>query len=151
MQMEEEGNIPAHIGVALRGKFKARSSIIVEIICYTVAKTHSSLNPGLWVSRLVLLWTPLGPYAQEIHPCLRMRWTFWMTMDLLAWLWRGETTRAMNAGVSQPDIEWTNRLNTSGEQIATGPMHVSYLCRSKTHAECFPSVLGCTLGTTFHC
>jgi hypothetical protein len=33
MQMEDEGNIPAHIGVPLRGKFKARSSIIVEIIC----------------------------------------------------------------------------------------------------------------------
>ena len=57
----------------------------------------------------------------------------------------------MNAGVSQPDIEWTNRWNTSGEEIATGPMHV-YLCgtKTKTNTEHFPSVLGCALGTTFH-
>jgi hypothetical protein len=33
----------------------------------------------------------------------------------------------MNAGVSQPDIEWTNRWNTSGEEIATGSMHVIYV------------------------
>jgi hypothetical protein len=60
LQMEDEGNIPAHIGVPLRGKLKARSSIIVEIICYTVAKTHSGLNPGFWVSRLVDVLKTLG-------------------------------------------------------------------------------------------
>jgi hypothetical protein len=32
----------------------------------------------------------------------------------------------MNAGVSQPDIEWTNCWNTGGEEIANGPMHVIY-------------------------
>jgi hypothetical protein len=39
---------------------------------------------------------------------------------------RGATTQAMNAGVSQPDIEWTNCWNTGGEEIANGPMHVIY-------------------------
>jgi hypothetical protein len=30
MQMEDDGNIPAHITIPFRGKFKAKSSIIVE-------------------------------------------------------------------------------------------------------------------------
>jgi hypothetical protein len=44
LQMEDEGNIPAHIGVPLRGKFKARSSIIVEIICYMLHSFQDSLQ-----------------------------------------------------------------------------------------------------------
>lgn len=60
IQMEDEGNVPAHIGIPLRGKFKARSSVIVEIICYTVAKTHSGLNLGLWVTRLIDVLKTLG-------------------------------------------------------------------------------------------
>jgi hypothetical protein len=40
---------------------------------------------------------------------------------------RGAMTRAINAGVSEPDINWTNRWNAGGEEIATGPMHVIYL------------------------
>ena len=58
---------------------------------------------------------------------------------------RGATTRATNAGVSEPDINWTNRWNTGGEEIATGPVHVIYA--EKKNAEHFPSVLGSTLAT----
>jgi hypothetical protein len=55
--------------------------------------------------------------------------------------WRGATTRATNAGVSQPNIEWTNRWNTSGKEIATGPMHVIYVKKIKFWALSFSSWL----------
>ena len=41
-------------------------------------------------------------------------------------LCRGATTRATNAGVSQPDIDWINRWNTAGEELIDGPMRVIY-------------------------
>ena len=155
IQMEDEGNVPAHIGVPLRGKFKARSSIIVEIICYTVAKTHSGLNPGLWVTRLIDVLKTLGITSgwlfQDEKQAARKMYSFSeafyghllaiRTKDpslfedetdilndygLARSARRGATTRATNAGVSEPDINWTNRWNTGGEEIATGPMHVIY-------------------------
>jgi hypothetical protein len=39
---------------------------------------------------------------------------------------RGATTRATNAGVSEPDISWTCRWNTGGGEVVKGPMHVVY-------------------------
>ena len=39
---------------------------------------------------------------------------------------RGATTRATNAGVLQPDIDWINRWNTEGKELIDGPMRVIY-------------------------
>ena len=39
---------------------------------------------------------------------------------------RGATTRATNAGVSQPDIDWINRWNTGEQEVIRGPMAVIY-------------------------
>jgi hypothetical protein len=44
---------------------------------------------------------------------------------------RGATTRATNAGVSQPDIDWINRWNTEGEEMIDGPMRVIYSDRKQ--------------------
>ena len=44
---------------------------------------------------------------------------------------RGATTRATNAGVSQPDIDWINRWNTEGEELIDGPIRVIYSDRKQ--------------------
>jgi len=42
---------------------------------------------------------------------------------------RGATTRATEAGGSQPDIDWMNGWNMEGSEIINGPMHVMYVER----------------------
>jgi len=39
---------------------------------------------------------------------------------------RGATTRATEAGVSQPDIDWMNHWETDGKEAITAPMQVVY-------------------------
>lgn len=53
IQLEKKDGIPAHVGVPLFGRFKARSNSEVRILIFTVAETASGLKPGLWISRLV--------------------------------------------------------------------------------------------------
>ena len=44
---------------------------------------------------------------------------------------RGANTRATNAGVSQPHIDWIYRWNTEGEELIDGPMRVIYSDRKQ--------------------
>ena len=147
--------MPPHVGIPLRGRFKARSNAIQKLLVFTAAVTASGLKPGLWAERLVETLRQLGVssgwlfqdgdgvqrpmsyfgegfYAKLFAARDRDPSLFEPETDILEdyqlerSLHRGATTRATNAKVPQPDIDWLNRWNTGGAEIVSGPMHVIY-------------------------
>lgn len=160
MQLEPVGHIPAHLGLPLHGRFKARGSAKAKILVFIVPKTASGLVPGLWAQRLVqalkdmdidLGWLfednegsqrPLGFFQEEFYATLfalqdRQPELFEPNTDILGdfqlarSLRRGATTRATDTGVATTDINWMNRWNTGGSEIISGPMHVIYAERKQ--------------------
>jgi hypothetical protein len=149
-----------HAGIFFLGRFKARSNAEKKILVFLLAITDSGLRPALWLKRLVQLledlgilsgWLFQGPqgkqrsmssFSEEFY---RILFTicdedpplFEPTMDIMEdyhlarSLHRGATTRATNAGVSQPDIDWINRWNTEGKELINGPMRVIYSDRKQ--------------------
>jgi hypothetical protein len=149
-----------HAGVFFLGRFKARSNAEKKILVFLAAETNSGLRPVLWLDRLVKLLEALGIYSgwlfQDTHAGQRTMSffneefyrvlfgireedpsLFEPAMDIMEdyhlarSLRRGATTRATNAGVSQPDIDWINRWNTEGEEMIDGPMRVIYSDRKQ--------------------
>jgi hypothetical protein len=55
----------------------------------------------------------------------------------------GATTRATEAGVLQPDIDWMNHWNTKGSELINGPMHGVYAEQKQLLSTylCFSQVL----------
>jgi hypothetical protein len=155
IQLEDKDDVPAHVAVPLRGRFKARSNNIVNIFVHTAAKTASGLTPGLWIRRLVDVLEAVGitrgwlfqddngrrrrmsSFAPDFFGRLflirdRDPSLFEPEVDIMEdyglarSLRRGATTRATNAKVSETDINWICRWNTGGAEVAKGPMHVVY-------------------------
>jgi hypothetical protein len=149
-----------HAGIFFLGRFKARSNAEKKILVFLSAITDSGLRPVLWLKRLVQLlenlgifsgWLFQGPqgeqrsmtsFSEEFYRILfairdEDPSLFEPTMDIMEdyhlarSLRRGATTRATNAGVSQPDIDWINRWNTEGEELIDGPMRVIYSDRKQ--------------------
>ena len=155
LHLEATPYVPAHIGLPLHGRFKARGSALAKVLVLIVPTTASGLCPGKWLERLVDVldglgiksgWLfqdeegtqqPLNYFEEEFYSVLhairdRDPSLFEPGVDiyedyqLARSLRRGATTRATEAGVSQPDIDWMNRWNTGGAEIINGPMHVIY-------------------------
>jgi len=155
IQMEPVRRMPAHIGLPLRGRFKARGSAKAKVLILMVPETASGLKPGIWLLRLIDTlaamrietgWlfqddegtqVDLSYFEEDFYSILfELRDTdpslFELDCNILddyqlaRSLRRGATTRATEAGVSQPDIDWMNRWNTEGSEIINGPMHVVY-------------------------
>ena len=151
---------PPHVGIFFLGRFKARSNAEKKILVFLSAVSVSGLQPGLWVNRLVRTLEMLGilsgwlfqashgdqrsmsSFSEEFYRVLfairdEDSSLFEVTMDIMEdyhlarSLRRGATTRATNAGVSQPDIDWINRWNTEGEELIDGPMRVIYSDRKQ--------------------
>ena len=160
IQLLDDDDSSAHVAVPLRGCFKARSSQIVDLLVYAAATTHSGLKPALWTLRLVDVleecgvtrgWLfqesdgrqrRLGSFSDAFYARLfairdRDPTLFTVDIDILEdyglarSLRRGATTRATNAKVSQPDIDWVNRWSTGGDEISDGPMRVIYSDRKQ--------------------
>ena len=156
---ESHGHRP-HAGIFFLGRFKARSNTEKKILVFLSAVTSSGLRPVLWLKRLVQLlenlgifsgWLFQGPkgeqrsmnsFSEDFYRTLHAirdedPSLFESTMDIMEdyhlarSLRLGATTRATNAGVSQPDIDWINRWNTEGEEIIDGPMRVIYSDRKQ--------------------
>lgn len=154
----EQPNLAPHIGWPLRGRFKARSRAVQELLVFVAAETASGLKPGLWTQRLVDIlaqmdirdgWLfqddygdakPMMSFAPQFYEKLlqvqeRKPTLFPEGLDIMKdchlarSLRRGATTRATNAGVSGSDIDWVNRWNTGGEELSSGPMRVTYADR----------------------
>ena len=152
-QFEDTVNTPAHLSIPLRGRFKARSQEISNLLLYSVTETNSGILPGLWVKRLIDCLEDLGiesgwlfqkengdprkmnSFADDFFAhLLTIReedpTLFEPDMDLLndyglgRSCRRGATTRATNANVKETDIDWINRWNT--QQVISGPMRVVY-------------------------
>ena len=146
---------PPHIGVPLRGRFKARVNATQKLLIFVAYETASGLKPGRWVTRLIECLEHAGvkggwlfqdkdgsqqkmadyhePFysrlnrLQEEHPSLFPPETdVYADFGLARSFRRGATTRAQNAGVPAADIDWINRWNTGGEEFAQGPMRVQY-------------------------
>jgi hypothetical protein len=144
-----------HAGIFFLGRFKARSNAEKKILVFLSAVTSSGLRPLLWLDRLVNVLADLdifsgwlfqgtqgkqramSSFAEEFYRVLFLireedPTLFEPTMDIMEdyhlarSLRRGATTRATNAGISQPDIDWINRWNTEGEELIDGPMRVIY-------------------------
>jgi len=155
MQLEPVRNTPAHIGLPLRGRFKARGSAKAKVLILIVDVTSSGLMPGLWVRRLVESLHDLGIDSGWLFqddegtqlPLTHFEERFYSILfalrdkdptlfetecniledyQLARSLRRGATSRATEAGVSQTDIDWQNRWNTDGAELVHGPMHVVY-------------------------
>jgi hypothetical protein len=149
-----------HAGIFFLGRFKARSNAEKKILVFLAAETNSGLCPVLWLGRLVKLLEDLAifsgwlfqdidgnqrtmsSFSEEFYRILfaireEDSTLFEPTMDIMEdyhlarSLRRGATTRATNAGVSQPDIDWINRWNTEGEEMIDGPMRVIYSDRKQ--------------------
>ena len=149
-----------HAGIFFLGRFKARSNAEKKILVFLAAVTNSGLRPVLWLDRLVKLLEDLeifsgwlfqdgdgnqrtmSSFSEEFYRILfaireEDSTLFEPTMDIMEdyhlarSLRRGATTRATNAGVSQPDIDWINRWNTEGEEMIDGPMRVIYSDRKQ--------------------
>jgi hypothetical protein len=60
VQLEECNGVPAHVAIPMRGAFKARTSQVVNLICYCAARMASGLEPSLWVTRLIGVLDKLG-------------------------------------------------------------------------------------------
>jgi hypothetical protein len=150
-----------HAGIFFLGRFKARSNAEKKILVFLAAVTDSGLRPALWLDRLVKILEGLGIFSGwlfqgaqgEQRPMTSFSEEFYRvlfairdgdpslfepsTMDIMEdyhlarSLRRGATTRATNAGVSQPDIDWINRWNTAGEELIDGPMRVIYSDRKQ--------------------
>lgn len=146
---------PAHMGVPLRGRFKARTSQVTGFLAYTALETASGIKPAAWTKRLIDVLEEEGitngwlfqnadgsqrrmnSFANEFFAhliCISERNPdlFEKGVDILndyglaRSARRGATTRATNAGVSKPDIDWINRWNTGGAELIDGPMAVIY-------------------------
>jgi hypothetical protein len=144
-----------HAGVFFLGRFKAWSNAEKIILVFLPAVTDSGLRPALWLDRLVKVLESLGIFSGRLfqgtqgkqHSMSSFSEEFYRilfvihednpslfkpTMDIMKdyhitrSLRRGATTRAMNAGILQPDIDWINRWNTEGEELIDGPMRVIY-------------------------
>ena len=142
-----------HVGIPLRGRFKARSNAIERLLVFTAAVTASGLKPGIWLDRLVRtlenlgitngwlfqddkgIQRPLSYFEDGFHtrlfairdadPTLFEAGTDILEDHHLARsLRRGAAARATNAGADESDTNWINRWNTGGSEIASGPMHV---------------------------
>jgi hypothetical protein len=127
---------------------------------FLAAVTELGLRPALWLDRLVKVLENLGilsgwlfqgsqgeqrsmsSFAEEFYCVLFVireeePTLFEPTMDIIEdyhlarSLRRGATTRATNAGVSQPDIDWINRWSTEGKELIDGSMRVIYSGRKQ--------------------
>jgi hypothetical protein len=159
LEDDHHGHRP-HAGIFFLGRFKSRSNAEKKILVFLAAVTDSGLYPALWLDRLVKIleglgifsgWLfqgaqgeqrPMTSFAEEFYRvlfaiCDGDPSLFEPTMDIMEdyhlarSLRRGATTRATNAGVSQPDIDWINRWNTAGEELIDGPMRVIYSDRKQ--------------------
>lgn len=160
MQLAPVRNQPAHIGLPLRGRFKARGNAKAKVLVMIVPETASGLKPSLWLQRLVGVlqdleietgWLfqdeegtqrPLSFFEEEFYSVLfalrdkdptlfEPSCDIFEDYQLARSLRRGATTRATEAGVSRPDIDWMNRWNTGGKEIISSPMHVVYAERKQ--------------------
>ena len=151
---------PAHIGVPLRGRFKARSNAVQKLLVFVAYETQSGLKPGRWVSRLVSIlqsrgiqsgwlfqknngeprkmsefneafYSRLARLQQQFPNLFSAGSNVYEDFGLPRSFRRGATTRAQNAGVKPSDIDWINRWNTGGEEFAGGPMRVQYSDRKQ--------------------
>jgi hypothetical protein len=149
-----------HAAIFFLGRFKARSNAEKKILVFLAAVSDSGLQPALWIDRLVKIleacgilsgWLfqgiqgeqrPMSSFSEEFYRVLfavrdEDSSLFDPSMDIMEdyhlarSLRRGATTRATNAGVSQPDIDWINRWNTEGEELIDGPMRVIYSDRKQ--------------------
>ena len=153
-------NSPPHIGLPLRGRFKARSNAIQKLLVFVAYETQSGLKPGRWVSRLVnvlqdqgirtgwlfqhvngepkkmsefndTFYSRLARLQQQSPSLFSAGANVYEDYGLPRSFRRGATTRAQNAGVQPADIDWINRWNTGGEEFAGGPMRVQYSDRKQ--------------------
>ena len=151
-----------HVGLFFLGCVKALSNAEKKILVFLSAVSDSGLQPGLWVNRLVDVletlvifsgWLFQDDSLGEQQPMSSFTEAFYRvlfairdddpslfepTMDIMEGfhlarsLRRGATTRATNAGVSEPDIDLINRWNTGdGEELIDGPMRVIYSDRKQ--------------------
>jgi hypothetical protein len=149
---------PAHIGLPLTGRFKARSQEQRSILIPIAYETSSGLRPGIWAERLIATLEQAGITTgwafqdadggqrrmaffeddfyekllavQQSSPSLFTEGTNVMEDFHLARSHRqGATTRATAAGVSGTDIDWINRWNIGADQESSGPMRVLYADR----------------------
>jgi hypothetical protein len=172
MQLEPVHKVPVHIGLPLRGCFKARVSVKAKVLILIVMETASGLKPGVWVAWLIDVlkdlgikngWLfqdkegtqrPLSYFEVDFYLILfglqdRVPTLFEPDCDifedypLAQSLRHGATTRATEAGVSQPDIDWMNHWNTKSSELINGPMHVVYAEQKQLLSTylCFSQVL----------
>jgi hypothetical protein len=139
-----EGNVRAHIGLPMAGRFKQRGNAEQKLLLFVAAETASGLKPLLWTTRLIDVLS-----SQEITQGWlfqdkegrqrRMSYFEEPVLDRIAAIQtrrpdliqpkidvyedyglarsfrRGATTRAQNSGVSGPDIDYINRWSTALE------------------------------------
>ena len=151
----DQPDLIPHLGWPLRGRFKARSRAVQQLLIFIAAVTASGLEPGTWAQRLVDTLAELGiergwlfqdgdgnqkhmlDFADEFYnKLLEVEGLkpnlFPKGIDIIEdyglarSLRRGATTRATNAGLDKDDIDWMNRWNTGGEEVVSGPMRVVY-------------------------
>ncbi len=60
MQLEPVRKVMVHIGLPLRGCFKARVSVKAKVLILIVMETASGLKPGVWVAWLIDILKDLG-------------------------------------------------------------------------------------------
>lgn len=150
--------VQPHVVVPLKGRFKARSSQVQNLVLFVATETKSGLQPLLWARRLVneleRLHTTTGwlfqdergiqrkmsHYSdgffgllldvQEAKPNLMPDVKVMEDYGMARSLRRGATTQATKQGVSAADIDWVNRWNTaSSDQVSGAPMRVLYVER----------------------
>jgi len=155
IRCEDSRHEVAHVGISLRGHFKARGNGKVKLLIMVAAVTASGLKPVLWLSHLVDMLADLGITSGWLfqndkgypQPLSFFEEGFYATlfaicdhdpslvepeMDILedyqlaCSLCCGATTRATEAGVSQLDIDWMNCWETDGKEIITAHMQVVY-------------------------
>jgi hypothetical protein len=68
IQLESLEDTLAHVGIPLRGRFKAQSQKVSNLFLFMVPHTASRLEPGLWVSHLKIVWQVL---ASNLDGCSR--------------------------------------------------------------------------------
>jgi hypothetical protein len=144
-----------HIGLALTGRFKARSQHSQTILIHIAYETASGLKPGVWTERLFDLLASQGitdgwVFQDADSEQLKMSYFEEDFYDRLGRIYqhqphlfteginitedfhlarsfrRGATTRATAAGVSSEDIDYINRWNIGSDASISGPMRVLY-------------------------
>jgi len=153
--VSEQTGESQHIGLPLFGRFKSCGNSPVKLLCMMAASTASGLQPLRWTKRLLSCLDEDGPSSdwlfqnrdgtrlkmshfndifydyllevQSLYPNLipedlDVTDEFFLGRSFR----RGATTRAQNASVPGPDIDWVNRWGTGQELVIKGPMRVIY-------------------------